>query len=207
MMIRRILLLVCLISNCAVPIANGQTAARTPQPTDTQKQLDALTAKVDKLDGKVRDLLSSTEKLQAAVLVYRDLLKAKEDSHRSIVLDPSSRVFQRLDSDGGYFLVSIQSITPYLNGYKVMLNVGNPLAADFRDATFSAKWAKDLDSSPEAPAPVVHHQDFQVATPLRSGKWNTVELDLIPAAPDELGILTLSVAAKTVGLVQVPQSE
>lgn len=150
--------------------------------------------------------------LQSTVSFDRLLIANKLDKHESINIDPSSRDFQRLDTDSGFFLVSLESVTAYLNGYKLMLDIGNPSDANFQSATISVTWSKPYDWAHYTDASykqwqsAEHTQDFQVSTTLRAGTWNPVEVDLVPAAADELGFLQLSMKVKGVLLTTHPGS-
>ena len=50
--------------------------------------------------------------------------------------------FQRLDTELGPFLVSVEGIIPYLNGHKLSLNIGNPSMSEFNGFTLKAKWGE-----------------------------------------------------------------
>ena len=58
------------------------------------------------------------------------------------MLNLAERSYQRLDTDNGLFLISVQEATPYLNGYKVRLHIGNPSYATYSGFTAKAKWGK-----------------------------------------------------------------
>jgi len=69
-------------------------------------------------------------------------------SHSSVSIDPASpKSFQRLDSAAGSFFVSLSDVVPFLDGYKVVLNVGNPLEVTYSGFTLDVKWGPRYDYS------------------------------------------------------------
>jgi hypothetical protein len=90
-----------------------------------------------------------------------------------------------------------------VNGYKVSLNVGNPLAADYDNVTMTFKWGRKWDQK----------QDYgewekglktkaeRILTQLKGGTWNRVEVVLAPATTEEVAFLSLSLEAPTISLM------
>lgn len=203
--IRKPLLCAFLVS-FTLPGANGQTRGALPShEIDDQKRLT-------QLEKEVADLESQVNILKSNVSFQSYLLDHKQNKTDSLELDPASRDFQRLDTDAGFFLISLRSVTPYLTGYKVLLNIGNPSSADFANATVTVKWSKAYDFSHYTPdaykqwQTARHTQTVQLTTALQAGTWNPVEVDLLPASADDLGDLSFEMEAKNVLLREVPSN-
>ncbi len=64
----------------------------------------------------------------------------------SILLDPTSKNYQKIDSDGYIFLIGVGDIAPYADGYKLTLSIGNPYLIRFNGFQLSIYWGKELDS-------------------------------------------------------------
>lgn len=186
------------------------TKATSPAPTahsaDLQRQIDSLKKKIGELDAELAILKGDSEAagdiatLKGELDVVGDILNGKQDKNDEVLLHPSSRDFQRLDTNLGSFLVSIKDVSPYLNGYKIILNIGNPSAADFADATIHLKWGKPYNAklSMDVWENSLRSQDTKLTTNLSSATWNTVEIILAPASPDELQYLRLSMDTPSV---------
>jgi len=129
-----------------------------------------------------------------------------ESAHQSITLDLASRNFGRLDTDTGMFLVSVQDASPYLDGYKLSLEIGNPFAATYKDFTLKVKWnktydwAKYTDESYAKWDKTTREKEISFTTSLEAGRWNKVDLILPSTAGDELGYFVLSMDTKIVSL-------
>jgi hypothetical protein len=114
--------------------------------------------------------------------------------------------FQRLDSDSGSFLVSVVDVSPYLNGYRLKLNMGNPSSARFANSTIKIRWAKAYDFSKftadtySSWQKSIHEKSVTLTSDLMPGTWNHEDVDLIPAGSNELGFLEMSIDTPTVSL-------
>ncbi len=82
----------------------------------------------------------------------------------------------------GSFAVICKNVTPYLDGYKVQLDIGNLTSARFNGAKISLLWGKDYNSS----------KNMSVTSSFLPGRYTTVELVMTPAKPEDMK--TFSVA-------------
>lgn len=184
----------------AVVPAVCQNTQRLPHPSAEQQQVAELTSRVSKLEADVKSLQSKLD-------LDEFVLSMKQTRNDSINLDPASRTFQRVDTDNGFFLVLLDSVTPYLNGYKLMVEIGNPSDASYPNASVKLLWNKAPDLSKTTFADwkkAQQEQDVQMTTPLSPGSWTTVEIDLLPATADQLGYLEFSISTPTVRLLTPP---
>ena len=158
--------------------------------------------RLDSLDNRL-DSLAAYQKTMASWVskVYWDQL---ESDRATINLEPTSKGYSRIDTDNGFFLVSLKDITPYLNGYKVTLNIGNPLFATFHGMTFKVSWGHPKDSiqSYEGWRASLQTKEIPSVDEIKPGSWNAVELLLVPAAPEQLGYISLAIATDNVSLLK-----
>lgn len=128
-------------------------------------------------------------------------------------LDPTTKSYQRIDTDVGSLLVSVKSVQPYLDGYKVTLAIGNPYAMDFNGFGVSCKWSlpylytNGVASNAEAVKNSEKSKDLQQTEVLRGGWWTPVELTISPATADELKMLRISVIPNNITLLSKPDSQ
>lgn len=152
------------------------------------------------------DLRKEVETLKAKLEFDEYLLSMKQVKTDSISLDLTQRSYQRLDTDTGFFLVSVEEALPYLNGYKIRLSVGNPSNATYKDYKLTVKWNKAYDwgkysqASYEEWNKAVQEKEISFPDSLQPGAWNSVDLILAPVSPDQLGYLTLSMSTSTLSL-------
>jgi hypothetical protein len=164
------------------------------------KEQPASRSDIDALEKKIA-------KLETRVSFDEYMLGNKQEQQNEVTLNPAStNVYQRLDSGPLSFLISLQSVTPYLNGYKAAIDVGNPSTAHFKGVTIKYKWSKPYDwnkysvDSYKAWQSAVHTSEISVQNDISPGSWNPVEIVLIPASRDELGYFTISIESNTVSL-------
>jgi hypothetical protein len=140
---------------------------------------------------------------------------------KSIILDPSEKGFSVLETNTGFFLVSFGNATPYLDGHKIQLNIGNPFQMDFngivskvtygrREPDFpdseklsneeytkaTNKWNKDYEVWKQS----LREKEISLLNTLLPGMWNKIEITLPSTKPEEIGYLKLSIRANQVSL-------
>jgi len=100
----------------------------------------------------------------------------------------------------------VNDASPYLNGYRLKLSIGNPSAAEFSNVTVKVRWARSFNwngytqESYKVWQTSIREKDIDISRNLSPGTWNLVDIDLVPAEADELGFLELSLKSPTVVL-------
>jgi hypothetical protein len=176
------------------------------QTKSTSGTVSASTKDIAELRAQVKDLQVKVQQLDSQITFYYKLLADKQDRKDSVSLDLSEKTYQRLDVDNGFLLISVESAEPYLTGYKLHLNIGNPLLVTYPGFKAKVKWSKAYDyskfTSPsfEEWKKSVQEKEFDLPNSLSSGNWNPVELVLAPATPEQLGDVELSITTNIVRL-------
>jgi hypothetical protein len=99
-------------------------------------------------------------------------------------------------------------VQPYLDGQKLQLRIGNPNLATYSGFKLKAKWGPRYPTATDTPARwdqwkrSVREKEIESTADLKPGVWNTVEIVLAPAKPDELGYIELSMTTNKVMLYQ-----
>ena len=145
--------------------------------------------------------------LEARLSLDEDFLADKQDKQTEVVLNPANLgVFQRLDSNPLQFLVSLKSVTPYLNGYKLVIDVGNPSTAHFSGVKIKCKWNASYNwatysaASYKAWEAAMHTSETEVQNDISPGSWNPVDVILLPATSEEMGYLAVSIESSSASL-------
>jgi len=121
--------------------------------------------------------------------------------HAEAELDPASPdKYQRIETTVGPLLVSLGKAEPYLDGYKVQLQIGNPLAAQFSGFTVSTLYAprKRKDENFLQWFKKRKSKEFVFTQTLISSRWNVVELIFPDVKPDAFGWLNVSISVNQV---------
>jgi len=74
------------------------------------------------------------------------------------------------------FSVVCENLTPYLDGYKAQLAIGNLTSATFNGAKITLKWGEDLSKSKE----------ISVTNTFHPGRYTNVEVSLTPARLEDV---------------------
>ena len=206
---------------CIAFLAHGSTyvfaqGRGTPTPvavtTNTQaadvaamkKEIAALRSEIEVLKAKLigfEAVKIATAKLSESLSTAESdisVLKfTKADSSTSAVLSTDSHGFARADTDAGSFLVAVEDVTPYLDGFKVKLSVGNINTSVYTNVKLKLSWYPSTKYSP------YKQKDESLNQCLKSGIWNPIEVILPNTKPEELGRISvvIDVSAATVSFV------
>jgi hypothetical protein len=121
------------------------------------------------------------ESLQEKVAsLERDLLQLRMQvnamSEGSATVSTEEKGYSIAQTKYGSFAIVCKNATPYLDGYKVQLSIGNLTSAQFKGAKIHLIWGKSLTSS----------KDMSVTNSFLSGRYTTVELVMTPAKPEDI---------------------
>lgn len=101
--------------------------------------------------------------------------------------------FARINTEEGQFFICCVGADPYLDGYKISFKIGNPYFCDFNNIQFIVHWRMSYSKSKEKGmtgsqwVASIKEKEFPViASGIKAGKWNLMELILTPCSVDEL---------------------
>jgi|SRR5665213_1831783 len=175
--------------------------ARSVRAADAVKpspEVAALQQRVRELEKQVQALREDTaEKIQQRVAVDNAIASILEKVSLDVtVLEPSRpNIYQpvRLDSSGLILLVSIEHVEPYLDGYKIVLSIGNPSSAKLSGYDLTSSWSYD-----EARYRKKRSDTFTGT--LEPGTWTKTELILPETSGSELRFVAIGIKATNVML-------
>lgn len=180
------------------------SAADTQKPGAPQDAASRLQQLVTKLERDVASLQAKVKELEDGLgSVQSELWSLEGEKRDTIALDVSSRAHQRLDTDFGSFLVSIEDVSPYLNGQRLKLNVGNLSYVTYRGFTITAAWGKKFTAGMKFAdwRPSRQEKEISFTDTLLPGRWNRVDLFLVPASAEQLGFVNITMKTSVVTLV------
>ena len=215
-MVRHLILCAVL---CARITAQSSPVRKPVQGDPTQQKIALLEKRVHELEksasaagrpsdatSQITSLEKTVRSLETRLQIDELLLQQKQDRAESVQLDPSSRNFSRIDSDSSSFLVMVEDATPYLDGYRVKLKIGNPNDADFLNVKVKVRWSKSYDwkkyneSTYASWQKAIHEKEITINERVKAGAWTPVSIDLTPCSADEMGYLEVSLKSPTIAL-------
>jgi hypothetical protein len=186
------------------------TACDQAKQADTaavEKKVDGLAQQVNALSKQLDESNANVARLQNQVSLLQVYTQGIWDTSPFVLLDPTTRSYSVVKTNLGQLLVSVVDFSPYLNGYKLKLAVGNPSFVTYNGAKLTVRWgaapkwgAPDFDSSKWQRN--LQSKDLSIPNTLLPGAWNQVELVIAPASADQTGYLAISVNLDQVALRQ-----
>ncbi|MGH9718508.1 MAG: hypothetical protein ACRD4R_17505 [Candidatus Acidiferrales bacterium] len=168
-----------------------------------QQEIEALKTEVASLQRSMATSQSDALKLSLRVF------QLESDKHQTVDLDLTSRNYLRIDTDQGMFLVAVQNVEPYLDGYKITLDVGNTSSATFHGFKLHSEWNTKYDwthyteASFDSWQKETRKRDDSFPEVLYPGRWNAVEVLLPSTSAGQLGFFEVSMETSEVSL-QLP---
>lgn len=219
-------LMITTMTSCS---PDATTTARIGQ---LEKKLDAQNAAIaqfertasDMLDKKVNTMAQSlaeyVAKLESDVRGELSSLKRFFYGEKTAKLDPASKGYSSVSTDQGMFLFSVAGAEPFLDGHKIILEIGNPMNMTFsgfklkvrhgrRPPAFPPfevgdtnaveifqKWAQDTKSWEKT----LRKTEFSFTDSLQPGTWNKVDFTLKETKPEDVAYLEISIEIDKISL-------
>jgi hypothetical protein len=184
---------VLIIAHLALKPAESGAATQSPTPPPVNASLiSELQNQNSQLATQVADLSQNVDTLRRAYL---------SNPNRFAELDVTTPAYASVQTDVGNLLISCVKVEPYLDGYRLYLNIGNPTAATFDGGTlhfnfgqkpaggFSGGWQQYL-----------HTIDSPFAESLAAGSWTEVSATLSPASAADLDYVVASIDVDNISL-------
>lgn len=174
---------------------------------DYKKEIQDLQNKYYELQTKVVLLEFTKERIND---LNRRIFKLELNQHNEIYLDLASKNYQRIDTLSGIFLISLDNVIRYGNGYKLFLRVGNISTATYKGFDFKIKYGKEFNTEEWEKDPSAYDKwekslklkETSFTNELEPGVWNKIDVIIAPATSEELGHITLSMQTNVVSLYQ-----
>jgi len=108
--------------------------------------------------------------------------------NRPAYLDPSlpGVGYSVTDTNLGPFLIILEDLQPYLDGYKLHISIGNLTSVPLTSFVVNAEWGKSDNES------TVQTKEIPINQTLNPACWNKVELVLNPVKMDEFQYLKIN---------------
>lgn len=132
------------------------------------------------------------------------MLEITKSPYNTVLLDPSEKGYQRLDSNCGFILVSVREVKPYLDGCKITFHIGNPSSVLYSGFRLKIRWGKRREKGGNIGnwAKQLQEKEQKFTEELKPGWWNKVVVTVSPAKPDQFGYLELSMQTDMIKLFQ-----
>lgn len=145
-------------------------------------------------------------------------IRALQEGTCPAVLNASQRGFDLAKTPYGAFPVSIEDAKPYLDGFAVTFNVGNPLGASVTGATMEINYGPDFDDL-IGPKKNLDMEEWSrrakrerkvshtIVEALKEGRWSRVRVVLSPAEATDLGRIELKLNISGLAMGKPPTED
>ncbi|WP_241065479.1 MULTISPECIES: DUF3251 domain-containing protein [Achromobacter] len=193
----------------AVGLAAGLSGCKPDAETaaELQSLRDAVTTQtkaLSQLEASRSKLIADVQKLQGEVATLQFESAIMGDVGKTAVLSVTEKGFSVAEMSVGSILISVKDVTPYANGVKVKLNIGNPTSATFPGLKLQVGWANAEPGSKNYDASTYQKKEISISSDIKPGMWNTEEIVLAPAKPDQVDYVSIKPSAPSVVLRSSP---
>src|SRR5262249_54963737 len=140
-------------------------------------------AKAQELKQRIDELEEKVKRAESDI-VY---LQINQNPYNAILLKVTDTpAYQRLETNMGTILVANQDVTPYLDGYRVRIKVGNPQFITFDGFKINVEWGEPYKAEKKNFdwASKLQSKEFNFTRDLAPGAWTDVTLNLNPATAE-----------------------
>ena len=196
----------CLVVSCD----RQKSTSSSNSVGHAQKKLEE---EVDDVGREVRYLKRRVKELESAM-----------EGESPVGISLAQEGFSSVKTSVGTLFISCHDVTPYLNGHKLKLWIGNPFVANLSSLKLKYEYGlkepdlpsimagkkesdgwKSYDDALSKYEQSLHKGEIDVSQPLQAGKWTEIELTLVPSTVEELGHVNVLLLPGAVQLNDPPK--
>lgn len=145
--------------NCDSQSSTSPTAQPTASQETLEQEVIQLRRELNRLSTRVNSITSG-----------------------SALVDTEDKGYTVAQTKYGSFTVACRNLTPYLDGYKVTVAIGNLTSAQFNGAKINLQWGSDFSKTKE----------MGVTSSFLPGRNTNLEFIMTPAKPEDIKIFYLT---------------
>lgn len=195
----------------------AQDAAINSYKKTTTEYLDKQVTLMKQSLANLAELFSALqEQVRAEVASLRQSIHNEETA----VLDPTSKGYSSVSTDKGVFLFSVADAIPFLDGHKIVLEIGNPMNMTFQGfklrirhgrrpppipsvnigETNAARTIEQWIEDRRVWEKTLRKVEFSFTDSLPPGAWSMVDFTLKETKPEDVAYLEVSIETDTISL-------
>lgn len=170
--------------------------------------------KIAAAQNELKSLRSNLESIKQEI----SGLKASQQ-FQQMLIDGVDKTPAEVTDSGGYgvaktkqgiFLVTIQKLDPYLDGYRATLNIGNPHSLTMHGGDFQISWGLPWNTKGKTFDEIKasrRSKDFSIVKDFPPGAYTAVEVALTPARPEEVKDIFVEITWNRISLRRPPSTQ
>lgn len=128
----------------------------------------------------------------------------KQFENKRVILNIASKAYQKIDTNSGPLLISIDEYKALQNGYRLKFQIGNLNFADFKDLKLRLFWGRSFDNSSQGSYEQwrqgLNGAEYKYPGTLAKGTWTPLDVDLTPASLEDLAYIECEIEVASVEL-------
>jgi hypothetical protein len=178
-------------------IDQSQEAKHDQEISDLRQRVDEADKRVSQLEEQMKHV--SFESTYDYTMLH--ILTEESDNAEISTSDPGYGICK---INGGFVLIKVNHVDPYLDGLKITLQIGNPLYSDLTNCSLKTSYGPDtVENEPLSTWKVnAKSIDSSIANDISAGRWTNEEV-IIPAV-DPAHCRHLSIHLECGGMKMLP---
>jgi hypothetical protein len=153
------------------------------------------------LTAQIANLEKQVDELKSTMTILEYMISAKAVSKREVSFDTGKTgTYQRIDTDAGSFLISLDTVAEYLDGYKATFQITPMSPITYRGfvltAVTSRRFEPKMSFADYKATQKTKEQTFSQS--LLPGRWNSVEVLLPGVKATDIGEINIEMSVSTV---------
>jgi hypothetical protein len=148
------------------------------------------------LRNQIAELKTQLDGIELSQAQFRGFTRAQLDllGHNFAEFSPSSKGYQKINTSVGNFLISLDNIEKYINGYKISFSIGNINAVTYFSSVVVIQFGQPYDGLVDYTAWSKSLRTVQVTInkALIPEVWNKVTVILSPVKEEEINYMNVS---------------
>jgi Protein of unknown function (DUF3251) len=128
------------------------------------------------------ELVEAFSHFEQQLSLLQSRIASLEQGEQAAIIGTEENLYALAKTRHGTFVISAKDVTPYLDGFKVSLHIGNLTSANFKGAEISVAWGS------------AHKKQYKVTNDFAPGSFTQVELALTPATSEDVKRLVIGIS-------------
>jgi len=161
--------------------------------SNQNEEISSLNTQISSLQNQINQLQNDANQTSS---------KISQMNKSYALFTPSSKGYSTINANVGTFVVSLDSLSKYANGYRATFSIGNPNLMTFNGIKVQVQWGEAYtpDKNYSDWIRSLKSEEIDINKSLLPGVWNKVTVVISPATSKETGVIFLSLVTNIVYL-------
>ena len=198
----------CILSVLLLTTGCDQYKTQNQKAEELQRNQEIATLKQEIIELKTElgEFQKEIGVILSDLLLHKAYINEKIEGrlYETVVFTPSDKGYLPINSTVGTLLISLADIKKYANGYKIILNIGNPTLATFNNINLTASYGKAYQEKEDVIKWEKNLKKIKIPInkPVLPGVWNKFSIVLSPAKEEDLEHIEIHFEGSSIFLME-----